>query len=131
MKISMEEQKLKEQLSEKKREYERKWKKQHPETVKKHYRSYNWKKRQISINGRQFVWDDFLEAIIKQNSKCMICSIRFSSRSEAYVDHHHATGKFRGLLCGECNRGLGAFKDRVKFLYSAINYLERFFRRKV
>jgi len=41
------------------------------------------------------------------------------------MDHDHASGDFRGMLCDNCNSGLGRFKDDVTRLESAINYLKR------
>lgn len=41
-----------------------------------------------------------------------------------FVDHCHKTNKIRGLLCINCNNGLGAFKDNVFSLNRAIQYLK-------
>jgi hypothetical protein len=40
------------------------------------------------------------------------------------VDHDHATGQVRGLLCTNCNHVIGHAKDNVEVLRAAINYLE-------
>ena len=42
----------------------------------------------------------------------------------ARVDHNHETGKVRGLLCNDCNRGIGLLKDNPMFLANALKYLE-------
>lgn len=40
------------------------------------------------------------------------------------IDHNHATGEFRGVLCRQCNRALGMFKDSPITLRHALEYLE-------
>lgn len=41
------------------------------------------------------------------------------------IDHCHATGKIRALLCRKCNIGLGSFEDNVERMQIAIDYLNR------
>ncbi len=45
--------------------------------------------------------------------------------SQRNIDHCHDTGKIRGILCWECNSGIGKLGDTVAGLQNAINYLER------
>lgn len=65
-----------------------------------------------------------------QNSRCAICgfdetvAIR-GKRLSLAVDHCHASGRVRGLLCTACNRALGGFKDDPSILRAAIAYLEK------
>ena len=57
----------------------------------------------------------------KADGKCEICG---SSPERGLVfDHDHASGEIRGLLCGNCNTGLGLFKDNNETLANAISYL--------
>lgn len=51
---------------------------------------------------------------------CMICG----SNERLRVDHCHSTGKIRGRLCDNCNKGVGLFKDSPFFLKRAADYLE-------
>ena len=57
----------------------------------------------------------------KQNGGCVICG---STEKKLCVDHCHNTGVVRGLLCTNCNQGLGQFKDDPGLLRSAATYLE-------
>lgn len=40
-------------------------------------------------------------------------------------DHDHVTETFRGWICHNCNRGLGAFKDNPALIKSALDYLKK------
>lgn len=66
----------------------------------------------------------------EQHGKCAICGadikVMGERKSESvHVDHDHATGFVRGLLCQACNNGLGGFRDDPLILESAIRYLEK------
>lgn len=72
--------------------------------------------------------EDFLELLDKQRGKCAIClgvgfKMHEGIKETLVVDHCHETGKVRGLLCNNCNRGLGLFKDSIGNLGAAIEYL--------
>lgn len=62
-----------------------------------------------------------------QNHSCKICGVHESEihgkRKILYVDHCHATGKVRGLLCFACNSVLGYSRDNPSILKAAITYL--------
>jgi hypothetical protein len=72
--------------------------------------------------------EDYEKILQKQNNVCAICNnpaVNGNSKSLA-VDHDHATGNVRGLLCSNCNRGIGLLGDNIEILKSAITYLESF-----
>jgi hypothetical protein len=41
------------------------------------------------------------------------------------LDHCHHTETFRGWICGNCNTGLGAFKDSIDRVRNAVAYLQK------
>ena len=62
----------------------------------------------------------------KQDSLRAICDSQFNYKRKRVLDHCHLTGQIRGLLCYNCNLGLGMFKDDCAVLYRAIVYLSKF-----
>jgi hypothetical protein len=57
----------------------------------------------------------------RQAGVCAIC-LR-SLEGKPHVDHDHGSGEVRGLLCFNCNQGLGQFRDDVWSLRRAAEYL--------
>jgi hypothetical protein len=69
--------------------------------------------------------EDYDEMFINQQGCCAICNKhQLDLKRKLSVDHNHSTGIVRGLLCDECNLGLGKFRDSVGMLKDAILYLE-------
>jgi len=64
--------------------------------------------------------------LIKQNGCCAICEKPLEEGRKTHQDHCHKTGILRGVLCNNCNVGLGHFKDSVKNLLSALRYIKRY-----
>lgn len=64
-----------------------------------------------------------LAALVEQHSVCAICRTANWGKKGPVVDHDHATGAVRGILCGHCNMGLGRFRDDPAILRAALEYL--------
>lgn len=75
--------------------------------------------------------DSFDELGRSQGWSCPICLVDISGthqttgKRSAHVDHNHGTGVVRGLLCSNCNRGLGLFGESEERLARAKAYLAR------
>jgi hypothetical protein len=70
--------------------------------------------------------EDYDKMLKDQNYCCDICKIHKDDYSKDFaVDHCHDTGKVRGLLCTNCNLGIGNAKHSIKILKSCIKYLEK------
>lgn len=63
------------------------------------------------------------ELLATQGGVCAIC--KDEPDPLLHVDHDHATGKVRGLLCGRCNRAIGLLLDDPVRVDSAAAYLRR------
>jgi hypothetical protein len=73
-------------------------------------------------------YDDYLKFYEEQGGKCKICgeSKELGTCKGLVIDHCHTTNKVRGLLCGNCNSGLGKFMDNVELLNNAVLYIKQY-----
>lgn len=72
-------------------------------------------------------WESVVLVIRDPEAICEICGLqqRYMERGTFDLDHDHESKEFRGFLCGNCNRGLGQFKDDVITMEAAVSYLRR------
>lgn len=68
--------------------------------------------------------EQYAEMLVRQDGLCKICGQPRTEKFALSVDHDHASGKIRGLLCGNCNFILGHAKDNPSLLRKAAEYLE-------
>lgn len=59
----------------------------------------------------------------KQKGVCAICKNTCRSKRNLAIDHSKKTGQVRGLLCMQCNLGIGHFGDDVALIKKAAMYL--------
>lgn len=81
-------------------------------------RDYDWQYR-YGISPEQY-----LELWEAQEGKCKICGKKLPDGEYLHVDHDKETGEVRGLLCTDCNKGLGYFRDNPKNFEIAIKYVQ-------
>lgn len=82
-----------------------------------------WAKRERAYGITR---EQYQELQMKQQGCCAICGVKWegtASHPDLVVDHNHATGQVRGLLCPDCNQMLGHAKDSQETLQKALAYL--------
>jgi len=95
--------------------------------AKERFKKYAWrsmiKKRYAMTEQRYNV---LLDA---QRGGCAICGALTAAdkfQRRLHIDHCHETKTVRGLLCGNCNNGIGRFKEDANLLRIAAAYLEHY-----
>lgn len=94
------------------------YKKLHREKV----RAYNMKRSLARNYGLSI--EDRRNMIEEQGGRCYICRSHPKPGRTLQVDHCHTSNVVRKMLCEECNRGLGQFKDSPELLRAAASYIE-------
>jgi hypothetical protein len=85
-------------------------------------RKTKWRKQGIEVTYTQYE-----QMIAASNGACEICGKTENQFGKGMcVDHDHDTGTIRGILCTDCNMGVGNLKDDLDLLYKAVAYLERY-----
>ena len=71
--------------------------------------------------------EEYRQMFIDCDNKCNICGKENGEKpNKLQVDHNHITGQVRGLLCRNCNTGIGYLKsdESIDIIKKAIEYLE-------
>ena len=89
------------------------WRKKNPVKARAIYRRRDLKKLGLTL-------ELYNRLYLEQKGLCLVCD-RWEKTLAS--DHCHVTGKFRGLICGPCNRGIGLLQDNPELLIKAASYL--------
>lgn len=119
------------------RKYQKQWHRKNLVKMRKYYREYQRKhrakypdrerelQRSHDLNKNYGISIAEYESLLKrQRGVCAVCK-KEPIKRRLDVDHDHRTGKIRGLLCPNCNNGLGRFLDSVLLLRAAAKYLSK------
>ena len=100
----------------------RRWTENNPERVREYRNKDSWTLAKRCAR-RGITPEQLVDAFERQECCCAICKVEIQLTDSA-IDHNHETGEFRGVLCRQCNRALGMFKDSTVVLKSALEYLQ-------
>lgn len=87
----------------------------------------SWRERNPDYDLREvygITAADYSAMLLAQEGACAICK-KAPAKGRLHVDHDHKTDRVRGLLCGNCNRGIGIFRDDPALLGAASNYISK------
>lgn len=95
-------------------------------------RQKKWKRRNLKarrISHLRYMYglseEDYNAMLEEQGNCCKICKKKEPGHHGNFVvDHNHVTNEVRGLLCSNCNAGLGNFMDSINNLKAAVEYLK-------
>jgi hypothetical protein len=93
------------------------WRARHPDR-------HEATKRKSAAISKGLDPEEVKEYFDNHNGLCDICGCPPSrGNKNLCLEHDHETGEFRGLVCSECNTGMGMFKDNLDLLEKAIDFL--------
>jgi hypothetical protein len=101
------------------------WAKAHPARVRElanaNYKTHGeWYRFNRRLKRYNLTLDQYHALAERQNFCCGICH----EETDLTIDHDHETEEVRGLLCPNCNSGIGRLRDSLELLKNAQTYLE-------
>ena len=87
-------------------------------------RAARLRRRGLDGDGKRAMW-------LAQGGKCALCRDDLQPNTAermnlSMIDHDHATGRVRAILCRPCNLGLGQFRDNPDLMRAAAAYVESY-----
>lgn len=99
-------------------ERSKRWRAKNPEKVKQANHRNGVKRYGLTV-------EQYAQMLIAQNGGCAICGKAEKRGSRLHVDHVHATGKVRGLLCTNHNVAIGMLQDDTVMIARLIKYIRK------
>jgi hypothetical protein len=95
------------------------WAKDHPEIAYE-------KSRRSAYAAMGWSVERFDQVLKEQDNKCAICDRTFDEDCKPHADHKHGDSPIpRGILCGNCNRGIGNLREDPAIFQAALSYLAK------
>jgi hypothetical protein len=102
---------------------QRQWRERNPAKWAAYQRRAAFKQR---LKRRGITEAEYTRLWLAQGCKCGICARSDTGTKRSWhLDHDHATGKARGILCHGCNLMLGHAKDQAAILRAGVEWLEK------
>ncbi len=93
------------------------------EKIKKLAQEYKPRRKALWLLRYGLTVDEYDAQVVQQGNCCAICGKQPKPGKVLVVDHDHKSGKFRGLLCMNCNSGIGNLKDDPELILLALAYM--------
>jgi hypothetical protein len=93
--------------------------------------AYYRKRRRTQLIKIGWTPERYEERLVEQNNKCAICKKEMNQRKDhnqavAHADHAHTNPPIaRGLLCGNCNLGIGNLQESPEIMLAAVAYIKK------
>lgn len=106
--------------------YYRQWRRDNPDKVKAIHKRHA-EKHPEAVRGRHRKYRygvtaaEYARVLAEQGGHCAICP----STKRLVVDHDHATGRFRAILCNGCNVAIAHLHENIDTARAALAYLEK------
>lgn len=90
---------------------------------KRECKDLRWRRLTCTLSSHRLTLDQYHALCESQDWQCAICFKDFDGKE--HVDHSHATGRVRGILCLACNTAIGKLKENVDVMQRAIDFVSR------